>query len=50
VAAVTGGDQGSVKQGRERKDLKMEPKNGHPAKLIQLVIADVDGTLVTQKK
>lgn len=28
----------------------MEPKNGHPAKQIRLVIADVDGTLVTQEK
>lgn len=28
----------------------MEPKNGHSPKLIRLVIADVDGTLVTQQK
>lgn len=28
----------------------MEPKNGQSAKLIRLVIADVDGTLVTQEK
>ncbi len=28
----------------------MERKNGHSAKLIRLVIADVDGTLVTQEK
>lgn len=28
----------------------MDPKNGHPARPIRLVIADVDGTLVTQEK
>lgn len=28
----------------------MEPRNGHSARLIRLVIADVDGTLVTQEK
>ena len=28
----------------------MDPKNRHSAKLIRLVIADVDGTLVTQEK
>ena len=28
----------------------MEPKNGHSARTIRLVIADVDGTLVTQEK
>ena len=28
----------------------MEPKNGHATNLIRLVIADVDGTLVTQEK
>ena len=28
----------------------MAPKNGHPARPVRMVIADVDGTLVTQEK